>query len=169
MQVKRFVADDMRSAMRQVKEEIGADAVILSNRVVDGKVEILAARDFDESLINEALDQSLIKSKPDGAAAHYERRAAEREQVQRELQQAHAYQQVHQQEAQLTLDEQNLSPANTALKPHQAAGLSQHKQTGRVTDSDSSEAPLGTSVMQMRDELKSLRAMIENQQIAIVV
>ena len=51
MQVKRFVADDMRTAMRLVKEEIGAEAVILSNRVVDGKVEILAARDYDESLI----------------------------------------------------------------------------------------------------------------------
>ena len=78
MQVKRFVADDMRSVMRIVKEEMGADAVILSNRVVDGKVEILAARDYDESLINKALDQTLVESKPNSAAAYYERAAAER-------------------------------------------------------------------------------------------
>jgi len=83
MQVKRFVADDMRSAMRAVKEDIGAEAVILSNRVVEGKVEILAARDYDEALINEALDQSIIKTKPDSAAAHYERAAAERAETER--------------------------------------------------------------------------------------
>ena len=79
MQVKRFVADDMRTAMRLVKEEIGSDAVILSNRVVDGKVEILAARDYDESLINQALDKTLVESKPNSAAAYYERAAAERD------------------------------------------------------------------------------------------
>ena len=85
MQVKRFVADDMRTAMRLVKAEIGSDAVILSNRVVDEKIEILAARDYDESLINKALDQTLIESKPNSAAAYYERAAAEREQQKSEL------------------------------------------------------------------------------------
>ncbi len=156
MQVKRFVADDMRSAMRQVKEEIGADAVILSNRVVDGKVEILAARDFDESLINEALDQSIIKSKPDSAAAHYERMAAERAETERQLQQTH----------QRPLAENELPSANSRLQAHQAAGLSQHNLADGATHNRSLEAPLDTSVMQMRDELKSLRAMIENQQIS---
>ena len=85
MQVKRFVADDMRTAMRLVKAEIGSDAVILSNRVVDDKIEILAARDYDESLINKALDQTLIESKPNSAAAYYERAAAEREHQKSEL------------------------------------------------------------------------------------
>ena len=79
MQVKRFVADDMRSVMRLVKEEIGADAVILSNRVVDGKVEILAARDYDEGLINKALNKTLVENEVNGAAAYYERAAAQRD------------------------------------------------------------------------------------------
>ncbi|PPD24397.1 MAG: flagellar biosynthesis protein FlhF [Methylobacter sp.] len=51
MKIKRFFAADIRQAMRMVRDELGADAVILSNRSVDGGVEIVAARDFDEQLI----------------------------------------------------------------------------------------------------------------------
>ena len=37
MKIKRFCAPDMREALRLVKEQLGADAVILSNnRVEDG-------------------------------------------------------------------------------------------------------------------------------------
>ena len=55
MKIKRFVAPDMRQALRRVREEQGPDAVILSNsRVADG-VEIIAALDYDEALIREAL------------------------------------------------------------------------------------------------------------------
>lgn len=53
MKIKRFVANDMRSALRKVTELLGPDAVILSNNKVDGGVEIVAAIDYDESLINE--------------------------------------------------------------------------------------------------------------------
>ncbi|MEY2700571.1 MAG: hypothetical protein RIQ52_1326 [Pseudomonadota bacterium] len=46
MKIKRYFAPDIRQAMRMVREEQGPDAVILSNRNVDGGVEIVAARDF---------------------------------------------------------------------------------------------------------------------------
>ncbi len=55
MKIKRFFAPDIRQAMRMVKEELGADAVIMSNKSVDGGVEIVAARDFDEQLIQSKL------------------------------------------------------------------------------------------------------------------
>ena len=55
MKIKRFVAPDMRSAIREVREEQGPDAVILSNRRVEGGVEIIAAVDYDEALVNHAL------------------------------------------------------------------------------------------------------------------
>ena len=42
MNVKRIVAKTSREAMRQLREELGPDAVILSNRAVDGGVEVLA-------------------------------------------------------------------------------------------------------------------------------
>jgi len=51
MKVKRFFAADMRQAIRLVREAQGADAVILSNRKVDGGVEIISATGYDESLL----------------------------------------------------------------------------------------------------------------------
>lgn len=42
MNVKRIVAKTSREAMRQLREVLGPDAIILSNRAVDGGVEVLA-------------------------------------------------------------------------------------------------------------------------------
>ncbi len=50
MKIKRYVAPDIRAAIRMVREEQGPDAVILSNRPVDGGVEIVAALDYDALL-----------------------------------------------------------------------------------------------------------------------
>jgi len=55
MKIKRFVAKDIRQAMRMVKDELGADAVIMSNKSVAEGVEIVAARDFDEQAIHNKL------------------------------------------------------------------------------------------------------------------
>jgi flagellar biosynthesis protein FlhF len=51
MKIKRYFAADMRQAIRLVREEQGPDAVILSNRKVNGGVEIVAAVDYDEALV----------------------------------------------------------------------------------------------------------------------
>jgi len=53
MKVKRFIAADMRSAMAQVRENLGAEAVILSNRMIDEGVEILASNDYDSNVHEE--------------------------------------------------------------------------------------------------------------------
>lgn len=58
MKIKRFVASDMRQAMRRVRDEQGPDAVILSSRRTDEGIEIIAAIDYDESLIREAALQA---------------------------------------------------------------------------------------------------------------
>tara|TARA_Y100000782_G_scaffold28123_1_gene31388 strand:- start:8934 stop:10367 length:1434 start_codon:yes stop_codon:yes gene_type:complete len=47
MKVKRFFAPDMRQAMRRVRDEIGPDAVIVSNHRVAGGVEVVAAHEND--------------------------------------------------------------------------------------------------------------------------
>ncbi|WP_266171331.1 flagellar biosynthesis protein FlhF [Dyella subtropica] len=54
MKIKRFVARDMRQAMREVREEQGPDAVILSTRRFADGIEIIAAIDYDEALVREA-------------------------------------------------------------------------------------------------------------------
>ncbi len=43
MKVKRYLAPDMRRAIALIREEMGSDAVILSNRSLDGGVEVVAA------------------------------------------------------------------------------------------------------------------------------
>ncbi len=45
MKIKRFFAKDMKTALAQVKDTLGADAVIMSNKKVTGGIEIVAAID----------------------------------------------------------------------------------------------------------------------------
>jgi flagellar biosynthesis protein FlhF len=47
MKIKRYQAADMRSALRQVREEQGSDAVILSSRATPNGVEVCAAVDLE--------------------------------------------------------------------------------------------------------------------------
>ncbi len=47
MRVKRFFAADMRSAMKLVRDEMGADASIIANRRVAGGIELTAALDYE--------------------------------------------------------------------------------------------------------------------------
>ncbi len=47
MSVAKFVAANGREAMRKVREAMGPDAVVLSNRTIEGGVEIVAMRDTD--------------------------------------------------------------------------------------------------------------------------
>lgn len=47
MKIKHYRAEDMRTALRQVRDAQGPDAVILSSRRVPGGVEVVAAVDYD--------------------------------------------------------------------------------------------------------------------------
>ena len=60
MKIKRFFAPDIRQALRQVKSTLGPDAVILSNKKVDGGIELVAAMDYDESAIAESEAQAAV-------------------------------------------------------------------------------------------------------------
>jgi flagellar biosynthesis protein FlhF len=51
MKIKKFIAPDIRTAMKMVRDEQGPEAVIISNRRVAKGVEIIAAVDYDESLL----------------------------------------------------------------------------------------------------------------------
>lgn len=65
MKVKKFTAATSRDALRKVREALGPDAVILSNRPVDGQVEILALDNDDvASLAAPAADTEMAQPKP---------------------------------------------------------------------------------------------------------
>ena len=55
MNVKKFTATSSREALRQVREALGADAVILSNRNLNGQVEILALASDDMSSLSQPM------------------------------------------------------------------------------------------------------------------
>ncbi len=52
MKLKRYTAPDIRQAMTKVRDELGPDAVILSNRKIDNGIEIIAATDYDDAIVN---------------------------------------------------------------------------------------------------------------------
>ncbi len=56
MKIKRFTAKDMRTAIRDVRDDQGPDAVILSTRQIEGGVEVIAAIDYDEALVSGVLN-----------------------------------------------------------------------------------------------------------------
>jgi flagellar biosynthetic protein FlhF len=49
VKIKRFFAKDMRTALAEVKETLGPDAVIMSNKKVSGGIEIVAAVDYQNA------------------------------------------------------------------------------------------------------------------------
>jgi len=62
MKIKRLNAANIREAMRKVREELGPDAVILSNQHSANGLEIVAAVDYDERLLAEMLPPSALDS-----------------------------------------------------------------------------------------------------------
>ncbi|MVW76245.1 flagellar biosynthesis protein FlhF [Pseudomonas xionganensis] len=77
MQVKRFFAADMRTAMKLVRDELGADASIIANRRVAGGVELTAALDYQAPAApvrqaNPALEAELRKTQAKIATAQAE-------------------------------------------------------------------------------------------------
>jgi flagellar biosynthesis protein FlhF len=61
MKIRRFFGKDMREALKQVKDELGGDAVIMSNKKVADGVELVAAVDKETEMTKPALAISLGK------------------------------------------------------------------------------------------------------------
>jgi flagellar biosynthesis protein FlhF len=70
MKIKRFFAPDMKTALKQVREEQGADAVILSTRKVEGGMEIVSAIDYDQRLMEQGGPEPEVVNHP---ASRYEK------------------------------------------------------------------------------------------------
>ena len=76
MNVKKFSANTSREAWRLVRDALGPDAVILSNKTVNGVVEILALASEDmSSLASPAADKEPVISESTLAAFSAKRRA----------------------------------------------------------------------------------------------
>lgn len=134
----------MREAIRLVREEQGADAVILSNRRIPGGVEVVAATDYDAALIQSAAQRSAHAAEtapvPNPPAAKGEDRIAASERI----------------EAKRTFDTPPPSP------PRQPAG----NMPVSVPQPEPLSAVAAASVVgteQLNREIQTLRALLEEQ------
>ncbi len=64
MKIKRFFAKDMRTALKEVKDELGVDAVIMSNKKLANGVEIVAAVDYDKAAPKAEAKPAVAQSAP---------------------------------------------------------------------------------------------------------
>lgn len=69
MKVKRYLAPDMRRALAQIREEMGDEAVIMSNRSVAGGVEVVAAAMPGDISFSSSSSLRAAAVKPDESAA----------------------------------------------------------------------------------------------------
>ncbi|HMA98352.1 MAG TPA: flagellar biosynthesis protein FlhF [Wenzhouxiangella sp.] len=69
MKIKRYIAPDMRQALKMARKEQGPDAVILSSRRVNGGLELIAAVDYDEALVEQAVAHQEARRDPDRRAS----------------------------------------------------------------------------------------------------
>ncbi|MBK8895735.1 MAG: flagellar biosynthesis protein FlhF [Candidatus Competibacteraceae bacterium] len=69
MKIKRLNAANIREAMRKIREELGPDAVILSNQRSENGFEIIAAVDYDEKLLEGMQPPAALDLRPRRRAA----------------------------------------------------------------------------------------------------
>ncbi|WP_062601611.1 flagellar biosynthesis protein FlhF [Caballeronia calidae] len=63
MNIRKFIGANSRDALRQVREALGPDAVVLSNRTLDdGSVEIVGVADSDIASISPAAQEQAVRS-----------------------------------------------------------------------------------------------------------
>ncbi|MES9942845.1 MAG: flagellar biosynthesis protein FlhF [Candidatus Thiodiazotropha sp. 6PLUC2] len=138
MKIRRFFASDMRQALRQVKEALGSDAVILSNKGVEGGIELVAAVDYDESAFSTTQPTSIESNEPEikGKKATTHSVAAS------------AYKDVEG-------GVKNISPKRN--ERHQTF------DTGEGRDKPKVEWSQDPVLREMRQEMQALRRMMENE------
>lgn len=73
MKIRRYIAKDMRQALRQVRECQGEDAVILSSRRTEEGVEVVAAIDFDAESVANTAGAPAEEARPNDFAAFLDR------------------------------------------------------------------------------------------------
>lgn len=69
MNVRKFIGATARDALRKVKETLGPDAIILSNRGIPGGVEIMAVAARDMEMIVPTPERDAPRSNDYAAAA----------------------------------------------------------------------------------------------------
>ena len=173
MKIKRFFAKDMRAALAQVKDTLGSDAVIMSNKKVAGGIEIVAAVDYDEpkaaiasqaptnSFMDVSEDRVSLGAKP-AVKAHSKVSpppAADSLQALLEKQHNRMAQQmsVHQDEPELPEWARQLQGAKSAKPTPSAPQINHQEKQNKNNKNQSAELD------SLREEMASLRSLLTHQ------
>jgi flagellar biosynthesis protein FlhF len=134
MKIKQYRAADMKTALRQVREAQGPDAVILSSRRVAGGVEVVAAIDYDgEEAVTEQLAAGAASA---GRNVSYGAAASA---------------------------QQNAAPYGAASTERYAAPIERSQPKQQYTHDDFAQFALADASNDVNEELRSLRRMLETQ------
>ncbi len=164
MKIRRFFGKDMREALSQVKNELGSDAVIMSNRKVADGIELVAA--YDKEPVAKlsvppkpkaqvakqsegglpTLSEIIGDDGPDTLRALLEKQAEQKAAVAERVEAANA-------------EAEKRAPAKPAPK------VAPVKQETQVFDAENEEAELsgGGSLADIRAEIASLRNVLQFQ------
>lgn len=186
MQVKRFFAENMRTALKMVREELGPDAVILSSKRFDNGVEVLTTISGDANPHGDSMESRAANDNPfkvdaeqsAGAGKKPSRLEMELEQMQRMNQQRArelADSMAKRSPAAKPVPAEERAPAapkpaspRRSAQPHTDSHLPEPQADvvslrGAPAGATESTASVEGEVAQLRDELRSMRDMLEQQ------
>jgi flagellar biosynthesis protein FlhF len=169
MNVKKFTAPTSREALRKVRDALGPDAVILSNRPVDGVVEILALDNDDvASLASPAPESEMAAPRPqlqrldDLPAAPAAPAARQAKQPKQPLQPMQPMPQLHAMEEPQAFDHPQ-TYANRRAQP-EAPAVDMTAMTAMMSAAIAQAKESAAAEMQgMMNELRAMRGMMESQ------
>lgn len=168
MKIKRFFAKDMRTALNEVKHELGPDAVIMSNKRMADGIEIVAAVDYEKTVQSAPVSAKLSEEKPRFSSqfvkpkpqmAKPEKQAAVANSLsallERQAKKAPQYDKPAAKQAHNWFDEDKFSSSQD--EPFNA--FNQAKQPATMN----SEPHAAHEMQAMRDEMASIRQLLEHQ------
>lgn len=138
MKIKRYVDKDMRNVLRRVRDDQGPDAVILSNQRVAEGIEVIAAVDYDEALVRHAI-----------GVDPREKTIVSRDSL-----------------AEIAEDDAVNEPAGTGAPTIVSANLEANPVEQPVStelDDRQLRIPEDSTIREMRNELSSMRGLLETQ------
>ena len=176
----------MRTALAQVKDTLGSDAVIMSNKKVDGGIEIVAAVDYDEpkpqvkvepatpkrsfmdlSEDKVSLGANTVRATKKTDVSPLKKsmetpKAAPADSLQALLERQHAKLHKQQQDTQAELDMPSWARGLEESSRKARTDAPQHSHSSMKVKSDTI-APVSNEMQAMRDELASLRSLLTHQ------
>jgi flagellar biosynthesis protein FlhF len=162
MKVQRFFSHSMQEVLRLVREELGPDAVILSNNKVPGGIEVVATTEYEEPRETEVFSSALRESSERPSASAIARMQAEKSlHLQDELDKA----------KQRIQSAQHLGKSSQQLNG-QTAEVSPLDEEIYVQDSVVNQAPSTVDAKALNEvhaELKLLKGLIAQQTLQAAV